>query len=62
MEVLPGVELFLLGFDVILARVPVVDQLPGDLVDHGDARGLVVRLRLEALKPEAQNGGFLFKK
>lgn len=47
----PGVELVLLGFDLPLTGVDAVDQLPGNLVDHGNSRRLVVHLRLQALKP-----------
>ncbi len=48
---LPGVEFVLLGFDVGLARVSVVYQLPGDLIDNGHAWGLVIHFRLQTLKP-----------
>jgi len=48
---LPGVEFVLLGFDLLLAGMSAVDQLPCDLVHHGDPGRLVVHLRLQTLKP-----------
>ena len=47
----PVVEFVLLALDVFLTWVTTVNQLPGDLVHHGNTRCLVVHLWLQTLKP-----------
>lgn len=48
---LPGVEFVLLGFDLLLAGMSTVDELPGNLVHDGNPGCLVVHLWLQTLKP-----------
>ena len=53
---LPGVEFVLLGLDLCLSGMAAVEQLPSDLVHHGNARRMAVHLRLQALEPGGGGG------